>query len=379
MVIVSFLLLSLPKLLVASTYPDEFKARDERLATIQNVARTERDLILKLVDIKETHSDPESELAYFLEFLLADSGYPFDETVESVVQYPTDRFKIVERFLYDWPMIAEVVDSLEVEPELDIMAEFERTVPRLPSHSDLNEIVRELNEVLAIDRVEPYDIAPDATDFNTGNFMILTNASHALGHVKSCVDWGDLADSDLIFSDEPFTIPGEEHWLHQYLVYLECLVKLEDEDKAKVVREEILKHYRGRADVKEVVKVLSRGKGKLKSRDSEIDVCVDRSPLDTHCYLELSRDTFYPMRIEKLAGTPIILHRGAGDSIRSQGDRLKSGDVVLDNRGGKTAVSVVLVGKGTIVVEPGDALIVHPTLISHVCATSHGTIDVYSV
>ena len=377
------LLLSNPLQLVgALTYPDEFITRDNRLTNIWHLASTERELILKLIDIKERHPDPEGELDFFLEFLLADCRYPFDETVESVIKSPVDRFKIVERFIYDWPNVAEVVDGLEVEYDLDVMAEFVIRVPQLPSYSDLMECVRELNEAVAVDSLEPSQngMKTDETDFNTGNYLILSNISHALGHVKSCVEWADLADSDLVLSEEPFTIPGEKHWLHQYLVHLECLVKLGEEDKAAVIREEILIHYSGDNEVKKVVNMLYGGKGKLLPRDREIDACTERTVLDTHCYLNWSHDIFQPIRVEKLEGIHIMLYRGVGYSVSSLGRGIKSGRVLLDNSKGQTAVRVVLIiGKGTIAVEPGDALLIPPSLIGHVCAMAHGTIDVYSV
>ena len=373
-------LTSLVNVISGSNFPDEFGIRSDRLTMIEHVARTERDLIDKLISIKDIHSDPEGELEFFIEFLIGDTGFPFEEPVEETVKYLVERFKIVERFLYDWPMIAEVVDSLEVDHHLDIIAEFVTTVPQLPTFSDLSEIVRQLNEAMALDRLlDTSEVLLDGMEFNTGNYLILTNVSHGLGHVNSCVEWGDLADSDLVLAEEPFTIPGEEHWLNQYLVYLECLIKVEDEEQANIVRDEILGHYNDDEGVKKAVRMLSRGRGKLVSRDSEIDRCTSDIPsLDSYCYLQWSRDPFTPMKIEKISGTSIIFYREVGEmsGVRTLGRM--SGDVLLDNSGGWLAVRVVS-NEGVIIIEPGDALVIPPQLISHICGVSRGILDLYSL
>ena len=162
-------------------------------------------------------------------------------------------------------------------------------------------------------------------------------------------------------------------------MYLECLIKVEDEEQAKVVRDEILGHYNDNKDVKKTVRVLTRGGGKLVSRDSEVDRCTADVPtLDTYCFLTWSRDFYRPMKIERIVGTPIVFHREVGEVIGVRTLGGKSGDVMLDNSAGWVSVRVVS-DSGVILIEPGDALVIPPRLISHICGVSRGLLQVYSL
>ena len=350
-----------------AAFIDRINCDKARLQNMELLADSERHLIQRISEIQ----DVSDELAYFVEFLLKDSGHPHKESVELTLQYPLDRFKVVERFIYDWPMMQQYVDNLDI----DIMAEFRRPGFQTPTLPDLVETVRELNEVIFTYKLSKDNITllgSPGVDINPGNLLILTNISNSLRHVEACVMWGDAAHEELLTSDYPFTIPGEQYWVDFYLVYLECLVNLGSRDKqAAKVREEIMTHYRADpAVMTRVNQVISNDGQHFSGEVNQFTRCMDGVVAETWCYFEMSG--FPPRKAEKVVGAEIVFYRDKASYVHSPMCRAEDDKVEIDNTVGHSSIHIVTRQSGTLVLYSGDSVKMKCTELVYLCTPLHG-------
>ena len=371
--------------IVDTSFINRYISDRQTLHKMWHLATTERYLIHTLLEVE----DRSDELDYYVEFLVEDSGYnQFLEPVETILEYPLDRFKVVERFVWDWPQIGEAEGV-----NIDIMGEFGHHSTLLTA-DDLVETVRELNEILSTYYRLHDDGASSLSDamtsltspgvsLNPGNLLILTNISHALGHVSACVIWGDAADTHLVTSEEPFTIPGEKYWLEFYLEYLECLMELGGkEEKVGVVAEEIKGHYRSDAGVKRQIERIMKGKGPLKMGGEELGWCSSRDVrYNTRCFYEKTVGGYYNLaRAEKVIGTDIMFYTGLVPGVNTMTcPSDTTGKVVIDNSEGYYPVRVVTRQAGTLVLEAGWTVKMSSSDVIHLCSSQRGYVKLFGM
>ena len=367
----------LPLLVLISVSTGDFLSSHSHylthLDTVTRLAATERRVVGE-VRGKEGLDD---QLSFLLDFLETDmGGPPYQTSVLEAMQFPLDRFKVVERFILDWPQFAGGIEALT---GLDVNLEFSSSPAE---YEDLLLTVSHLNSILSSSPLFPSlhtketvneHLASPGVSLNSGNLYVMTNLSYALGEYGACAEWGEAADADLLQSDEPFTIPGEPYWLDLYVIWYECLLREGYEEEAEEVRVEIMVHYGEEA---EAMERLERADLAEESQEEEDEEDWEDWELDTVCEVEIRG--WLPIWTESVVGSDIVFYRGAASVAMVRQGGARTGGVLVDNSGGAREMRVGTVSQGVVVLSPGDGIRVPVGDIGRVLQPEVGLITVYS-